>query len=124
MKAKLSLFLLSLVGIVLSYPHPYEQTFLGTGSRRQVLLKGQVFDVPTIPQPGFSLNLDELRLVQLSEGQEPVWMTELEKVKIHRMFSFSTHPSPLRLRLKPKDFISSTCTNSLSSIECWFIYLF
>jgi hypothetical protein len=122
MKAKLSLFLLSSVGIVLSYP--YEQTFLGTGSSRRVLLKGQVFDVPTNPQPGFSLNLDELRLVQLSEGQEPVWMTELEKVKIHCIFGVSTHRSPLRLRLKPKDFISSTCTNSLSSIECWFFIYF
>jgi len=71
--------LLSLVGVVLSYPH--EQTFLGTGSSRRVLLKGQVFDVPTNPQPGYSLNLDELRLVQLSEGQEPVWMTELEKIE-------------------------------------------
>lgn len=44
-------------------------------------MQGQVFDVPSNPQPGFNLNLDELRLVQLSEGQEPVWMTELEKVR-------------------------------------------
>lgn len=29
--------------------------------------------------PGFDLNLNELRLVQL-EGREPVWMTEYEKV--------------------------------------------
>ncbi|KAG2039859.1 hypothetical protein BDR03DRAFT_916407 [Suillus americanus] len=44
-------------------------------------MQGQVFDVPSNPQPGFNLNLDELRLVQLSEGQEPVWMTELEKIE-------------------------------------------
>jgi leucyl aminopeptidase len=29
--------------------------------------------------PGFDLDLNELRLVQL-EGQDPVWMTELDKV--------------------------------------------
>jgi leucyl aminopeptidase len=44
-------------------------------------MQGQVFDVPSDPQPGFNLNLDELRLVQLSEGQDPVWMTELEKIE-------------------------------------------
>lgn len=30
--------------------------------------------------PGFDLDLNERRLVQL-EGQAPVWMTELEKVR-------------------------------------------
>jgi bacterial leucyl aminopeptidase len=29
--------------------------------------------------PGFDMDLQELRLIQL-EGQDPVWMTELEKV--------------------------------------------
>lgn len=31
--------------------------------------------------PGFDLDLDDRRLVQM-EGQEPVWMTELEKVRL------------------------------------------
>jgi len=31
--------------------------------------------------PGFDLDLNELRLVQL-EGQDPVWMTELDKIQI------------------------------------------
>ena len=31
--------------------------------------------------PGYDLNLNELRLVQL-EGREPVWMTEYEKVRV------------------------------------------
>ncbi|THH33775.1 hypothetical protein EUX98_g418 [Antrodiella citrinella] len=37
------------------------------------------FGIQEQQYPGFDLNLDELRLVQL-EGQEPVWMSELEKV--------------------------------------------
>ncbi|KAJ8590145.1 Zn-dependent exopeptidase [Rhizopogon salebrosus TDB-379] len=79
MKAKLSLLLLSFVGIAASIPD--KQAFYGTGSSRRVVLQGQAFDVPSDPQPGFNLDLDELRLVQLSEGQEPVWMTELEKIE-------------------------------------------
>lgn len=31
--------------------------------------------------PGYDLNLNELRLVQL-EGRQPVWMTEYEKVRV------------------------------------------
>jgi leucyl aminopeptidase len=90
MKAKLSLLLLSFVGIAASIPD--KQAFYGTGSSRRVVLQGQAFDVPSDPQPGFNLDLDELRLVQLSEGQEPVWMTELEKVRIHcGMFGLSPH---------------------------------
>ena len=30
--------------------------------------------------PGFSLDLNELRLVQTSPTEPPVWMTELQKV--------------------------------------------
>jgi leucyl aminopeptidase len=80
MKTKVSLLLLSFGGIALS--NPIKQAFYDAGSNRQVVMQGQVFDVPSDPQPGFNLNLDELRLVQLSEGQDPVWMTELEKVRI------------------------------------------
>lgn len=35
---------------------------------------------------GFDLDLNSLRLVQM-EGQSPVWMTELEKVTFHFVFS-------------------------------------
>ena len=38
---------------------------------------------------GFDLNLQDLRLVQMTPDTEPVWMTELEKVLIshsHRLF--------------------------------------
>jgi leucyl aminopeptidase len=79
MKTKVSLLLLSFGGIALS--NPIKQAFYDAGSNRQVVMQGQVFDVPSDPQPGFNLNLDELRLVQLSEGQDPVWMTELEKIE-------------------------------------------
>lgn len=42
--------------------------------------------------PGFDLDLDALRLVQL-EGQSPVWMTELEKARVPTLSSqsFRTH---------------------------------
>jgi leucyl aminopeptidase len=79
MRTKVSLLLLSFGGIALS--NPIKQAFYDAGSNRQVVMQGQVFDVPSDPQPGFNLNLDELRLVQLSEGQDPVWMTELEKIE-------------------------------------------
>lgn len=32
--------------------------------------------------PGFSLDLSEMRLVQV-EGHEPAWVSELEKVQIY-----------------------------------------
>jgi len=32
--------------------------------------------------PGFSLDLSELRLVQLDDATEPIWITELDKIKI------------------------------------------
>lgn len=32
--------------------------------------------------PGFDYDLSERRLVQLDDGQEPVWMTELEKIQV------------------------------------------
>ena len=38
--------------------------------------------------PGYSLDLSAMRLVEL-EGQSPVWMSELEKVRT----AFLTHPS-------------------------------
>lgn len=57
--------LLSLVSLIAATPLAYE---------------GQTpFNAQTPTYPGFDLDLNARRLVQL-EGQEPVWMTELEKV--------------------------------------------
>ncbi len=35
--------------------------------------------------PGFDLDLNALRLVEM-DGRAPVWMTELEKVRIYKMY--------------------------------------
>lgn len=39
-------------------------------------------DLP-VSWPGIDLDLNERRLVQLENSQEPIWMTELEKVRSH-----------------------------------------
>ena len=39
------------------------------------------------PVEGFSLDLSELRLVQFSDNEAPLWMTELEKVYEHASIS-------------------------------------
>jgi len=41
----------------------------------------QPFDLPVVGYPGFDLDLNERRLIQL-EGQEPVWVTELDKINL------------------------------------------
>lgn len=41
--------------------------------------KQVTFDAQTATYPGFDLDLNALRLVEM-EGQAPVWMTELDKV--------------------------------------------
>ncbi|KIK78401.1 hypothetical protein PAXRUDRAFT_834576 [Paxillus rubicundulus Ve08.2h10] len=46
---------------------------------QQVVLNSQTFDASPSAREGFSLDLNEKRLVQM-EGKEPVWMTELEKI--------------------------------------------
>lgn len=56
-------FLLGLVNLVVSGPLAFEQVPIS----RQLC------------HPGFSLDLNDRRLVQF-EGQEPKWLTELEKV--------------------------------------------
>ncbi|KAH7907010.1 hypothetical protein BJ138DRAFT_1070850 [Hygrophoropsis aurantiaca] len=53
----------------------------GPGSGQQVVLNGQRFDAHSGTVEGFSLDLDEKRLVQL-EDQDPMWMTELEKIQL------------------------------------------
>jgi bacterial leucyl aminopeptidase len=69
------LLLLPLVGSSLAATIP---TLYGDAN--QVILGGQTFDASPSATEGFSLDLNELRLVQM-EGQPPVLMTELEKVR-------------------------------------------
>lgn len=40
-----------------------------------------------LTRPGFSLNLEELRLVQFSDSEEPQWVTEFEKVNSSRQYT-------------------------------------
>lgn len=47
-----------------------------------VFIGQEPFEYHTV-EPGFSLDLNAQRLVQL-EGQPPVWMSELDKVRIYR----------------------------------------
>lgn len=71
------LLLLPVVGGSLAATIP---TVYGSGNAPQVVLNGQTFDASPSAMEGFSLDLNEERLVQL-EGQNPVIMTELEKVR-------------------------------------------
>ncbi len=50
----------------------------------------QPFDVPVVGYSGFDLDLNERRLIQL-EGQEPVWVTELDKVSCLESHSYHSH---------------------------------
>jgi len=56
------------------------QTFFTSGNTPQVVLNGQTFDASPSAMEGFSLDLNEERLVQM-EGKAPVRMTELEKIE-------------------------------------------
>ena len=73
---RLILLLLPIVGESLAAAIP---GFYGSGNAEQVVLNGQTFDASPSTMVGFSLDLNEVRLVQM-EGQPPVHMTELEKV--------------------------------------------
>jgi leucyl aminopeptidase len=55
------------------------QALYDTENPQQVVLNGQTFDTSSHAREGFSLDLNEKRLVQM-EGKEAVWMTELEKI--------------------------------------------
>jgi leucyl aminopeptidase len=74
---RLILLLLPIVGESLAAAIP---GFYGSGNAEQVVLNGQTFDASPSTMVGFSLDLNEVRLVQM-EGQPPVHMTELEKIK-------------------------------------------
>lgn len=58
-------------------------------------------DVQTQQYPGFDLDLSELRLVQL-EGQDPVWLSELDKVKHTHHATKSLLDSLRRLQINLK----------------------
>lgn len=73
---KSSLFLLPFVGRSFAATLP---AFYSSGSAPQVTLNGHTFDASPSTMKGFSLDLNDVRLVQM-EGKEPVYMTELEKV--------------------------------------------
>jgi bacterial leucyl aminopeptidase len=62
--------LLSVAGLVLASPLLRLDLYIGD---EQITLNSHT---------GFNLNLNDMRLVEL-EGQAPVWMSELEKVR-HR----------------------------------------
>lgn len=64
---------LSFVCVALAIP------FFSTGDNVQLPLSMESLD-EYASYPGFDLDLNQLRLVQL-EGQDPVWMTELQKVR-------------------------------------------
>jgi hypothetical protein len=67
-------------------------------------------DEPLSNYDGFDLDLNAPRLVQM-EGQEPVWMTELEKV-YHNHLNGTFHDTNILYRSKQKlvGLSSSTCT--------------
>jgi len=85
---------LSLACLALAIPF-YSPEGANDGSQVQLQFSAEDF----ANYPGFDLDLNELRLVQL-EGRDPVWMTEYEKVG----FSCST-VATLKLtwgRFKPR----------------------
>ena len=76
------LFLFGLIKFVVSGPLAFEQVSISQKTS----------------YPGFTLDLNDRRLVQF-EGQEPKWLTELEKVLI---IIFVDYIFSLLFRFKPK----------------------
>lgn len=73
-----ALLLLPVVGGSLAATIP---ALYGSGNVPQVVLNGQTVDASPSAMEGFTLDLNEERLVQF-EGQAPVRMTELQKVRL------------------------------------------
>jgi hypothetical protein len=61
------------------YASPVEQTPLGGSLRHSDMGALEAALAGDVQYPGFSLNLNEMRLVQM-EDKSPAWMTEREKV--------------------------------------------
>lgn len=50
-------------------------------SARSIILDTNTYGIPNEEHPGFSINLQELRLVQVDPSEPPVWWTELQKAR-------------------------------------------
>ncbi|KAJ3476962.1 hypothetical protein NLI96_g10793 [Meripilus lineatus] len=75
-----------------------------------------VSDARPQSHPGFDLDLSELRLVQLGEDEEPVWMTELDKVtSFDYSIPCSSNCSQINLKAEGVNFFDITDTQSLGS---------
>ena len=61
---------------------PVEQTPLGGSLRHSEMSTFEAALAGDVQYPGFSLNLNEMRLVQM-EDKAPTWMTEREKVCLY-----------------------------------------
>jgi hypothetical protein len=80
MKSRVAL-LLSAASIALAVP---TQQIILPGGRLEVPDEAESKLLP-LSWPGIDLDLDERRLIQLEGAESPVWMTELEKVRLqHR----------------------------------------
>jgi hypothetical protein len=65
-----------------AYASPIEQTPLKGSLRHSEMSVLETALAGDVQYPGFSLNLNEMRLVQM-EDKAPAWMTEREKVRLH-----------------------------------------
>ena len=87
---------------------------LAAPAQQQVL--GLELDQLPLSHPDFDLDLDARRLVQFGENEEPVWVTELEKVRMpppftRRRCSFLTHMTSGRFKPRRKVASSLICRN-------------
>jgi len=57
---------------------------LAAPAQQEIL--GLELDQLPLSHPDFDLDLNARRLVQFGENEEPVWVTELEKVRVQSLF--------------------------------------
>lgn len=123
MKTQISL-LLAVVKTVLSLP---AQQFLLNGNAVQMPegLVDKMMPMEELPMewPGIDLNLNERRLILLEGSDEPVWMTELEKVVAKvagkKFFDVTENPVPLASSFQPlrtKAFPKPNATAEVSDV--------
>lgn len=113
------LLLLPVVGGSLAANIP---AFYGSGNAPQVVLNGLTFDASPSVMEGFSLDINEERLVKM-EGQDPVRMTELEKVRLRPPLTdvgLTRHGCSIRSRPRRKGSTSLICRylNSILQVLC------
>lgn len=63
--------------------------FASLAAASPVLLEQQPFEALNSIEPGFSLDLNAQRLVEM-QGKPPVWMSELDKARISAIFRTPT----------------------------------